>query len=156
MAKQEQLLRLKLNGNYLYVQRLNRDKERIGKRTKWEIRERSTLPRELFYQVRGFLQRSIKKFGTKSPDGLSRAGRVALLQAGRAFGCKIRNGSARADLYWSKGGVRLFAWQVHTEYLDERRVKELRGSKALLRLAVVLRGTGFFEIIPLRTKVQRS
>ena len=100
----------------------------------------------------GFLQRSIRQSGTKSIDSMMIAGREGIKQAGKAFGCEIRKGSKLADLYWLLDEQRLVAWQIHERSLDERRIRKLVKSKALLRIAVVMKKGGYFEIKPQATK----
>lgn len=157
MAEEQQRLgTIRLKGNHLIIRRFGKDGQPTGKKTKWKVKTKSNLPRELFFKIRGFLQQSIKRYGTESLTDLSTAGGEALKQAGRAFGCEIKEGSARADLYWFSNGARLFAWQIHAGAFDKRRARKLEESKALLRLAVIMKQTGFFKIVPRRTRLERS
>jgi hypothetical protein len=153
MAEIQRLGTIRLKQNYLFFRRLGKDGQRTGKRTYWKIKEVSNVPRELFFKIVGFLQRSIRQSGTKSIDSVMAAGMLGLKQAGRAFGCEIKKRSKLADLYWSLGGQRLVAWQIHESSLNERRVRKLMKSKASLRIAVVMKKGGYFEIKPQRTKL---
>lgn len=151
--EERQLGTIQLKGNHLTLRRFCKEHGKpIGEKTSWKVKEKSNLPRELFFKVRGFLLSSIKRNGKESLDDLETAGREALEQAGRAFGCLIKNGAKHADLYWCLDGKRLVGWQIHLEKYDKGRVEKLMRSNALLRLAVLMYQTGYVKIIPLTTR----
>ncbi len=85
-------------------------------------------------------------------DEMREAISSALEQAGAAFGFKAKQGSKHADVYWVRKGEAVCAWQLHADSLDEDRVKMVRDSKALLRIAVVFKKSGYFEITPLKAR----
>ena len=100
MAKQRQLLTMKLHDRQLHVQRLNEKGKKIGKATEWIVRERSALPREPFFTIVGFIRSRIKRSEPESMDEMREAISSALEQAGAAFGFKAKQGSKHADVYW--------------------------------------------------------
>jgi len=153
MPQQQQVLIMKLHHDrQLRVQRLNKKGKAVGKTTKWTVRERSALPREPFFKVIGFIRSNIKRREPASMDEMQSAIRSALEQAGAAFGCKTRRGSKHADLYWLGKGQVICAWQLHEDCLDEDRVEQVLDSSALLRIAVVFKKSGYFEITPLKAR----
>lgn len=152
MPKQRQLLTMQLDDRQLRVQRLNAKGNKIGKATNWIVRERSALPREPFFKIVGFIRSRIKNSEPASMDEMREAIGSALEQAGAAFGFKAKQGSKHADVYWVCKGEVICAWQLHEDSLDEDRVKMVRDSRALLRIAVVFKKSGYFEITPLKAR----
>ena len=152
MAIKHQLLEVKLKERRLYVQRVNNKGRLAGKVEKWNIGKNSNVPREIFFKTKGFIASRIRRSGTRSMKDMLRGVRHALEQAGGACGCQIKKGSKHADLYWLRNGRPLFAWQIHEDVLDKRRAKNILKSRAMLRLAVVVEGSGFFKITPLRAR----
>jgi hypothetical protein len=124
----------------------------VGKKTLWKVKAKSNLPREVFFKTIGFIQQAIKRYGKESIEDVMAAGRKGLERAGEAFGCEIKNGAERADVYWSVDERLLIAWQIHEERLNAKRARKLKGSKALLRLVVVIRESGWFRIFPQSTR----
>jgi hypothetical protein len=152
VANGHRLGRIHLKGNRLILERFGKDGQPSGKRTRWTIKMTSNLPREMFFKIVGFLKRGITRYGTDSMDDMTMAAKKALGQVGEAFGCEIGDSRKQADLYWMLHGRRFIAWQIHEASIDERRVNELRKSKALLRIAVVMKRGGFFAIKPQSTR----
>jgi hypothetical protein len=112
----------------------------------------SQLPREIFFKTFGFLHQAIKKHGKESLDDITNAAREGLKQAGKAFSCDVEEGTKIADVYWFAQGQRLVAWQIHEEKLDNKRARKLSRSKALLRLVVLVKASGWFRIVPRVTR----
>ena len=156
MAHAQRLGKIRMKHNRFIITRYGKDGQPTGKSTEWKIKEKSNVPRELFYKIKGFLERSIRQSGTKSIESVMKAGWVALNEVGKAFGCEIRDSSKLADLYWWSDGHRFVAWQIHESSLDERRVRKLEKSKALLRIAVVMKKGGHFEIKPQQTRLAQE
>jgi hypothetical protein len=152
MPKQRQLLTMQLDDRQLRVQRLNAKGNKIGKATNWIVRKRSALPRDPFFKIVGFIRSRIKSSEPSSMQEMRGAISSALEQAGAAFGFKARQGSKHADVYWVRKGQVICAWQLHEDSLDEDRVEKVLGSKALLRIAVVYKKSGYFEITPLKAR----
>lgn len=152
MAHDRRLGKIHLKGNCLILVRFGKDGQPSGKRTTWTIKMKSNLPREMFFKIVGFLQHGIKRYGTDSMDDMTMAAKKALGQVGEAFGCEIGDRKKQADLYWLLDGRRFIAWQIHEARVDERRVSKLKRSKAPLRIVVVIKREGYFEIKPQRTK----
>jgi hypothetical protein len=154
--EQQHLGTLQLKGNFFIARRFGKDGKRAGKKTKWRVKAKSNLPRELFFKIRGFLQSSIKKHGTESLDDLVAAVRGGLAQAGWAYSCQIKKGSRHADIYWCEDGKRLIGWQIHTGGFDERMARKLTRSRAVFRLVVVVSKGGYFRIMPMNTRLRDS
>jgi len=142
--------------NGFIVRRFDGDGKPTGEKTKWTAKNKSNLPRELFYKVRGFMKSSIKKQGPESMDELRAAGQKGLEQVAKAFGCQVKTGASHADLYWCVDGKRLIGWQVHPEKFDKRRAEKLERSKALFRLVALSFRTGYVTLIPLSTRRKDS
>jgi hypothetical protein len=152
MTGERQSGQIHLKRNRLIIERFDKDGQPSGKRTRWTIKMKSYLPREVFFKIWGFLQQGIKRHGTGSMDDMRKAARKALGQAGEAFGCEIGNRKRQADLYWLLDGRRFIAWQIHESRIDERRIYKLNRSKARLRIVVVLKRGGYSEIKPQKTR----
>ena len=152
MTSERQLGQIHLKGNRLIIERFGKDGQPSGKHTRWTIKMTSNLPREVFFKIVGFLKHGIRRYGTDSMDDMTMAAEKALGQAGEAFGCEIGGSRKKADLYWLLEGRRFIAWQIHEARVDEQRVSKLRRSKALLRVAVVIKSGGYFEIKPQSTR----
>jgi hypothetical protein len=152
MNNSEQQIWMRLQKQRLYVQRIGKHGNRIGSRTEWTIGKKSALPRELFFKIRGFVQRIIKRCGTESADELRIAVRRALTQAAETCGCESKQGQAKADMYWKLGDRLLIAWQLHDNALDVQRIKKLKTSRALLRIVVIVKKSGYFRIVPQDTR----
>jgi hypothetical protein len=154
MPKQRQLLAMKLHDRQLRVQKLNDQGKKIGKPTNWTVRKRSALPREPFFKVIGFIRSRIKRSEPASMEEMREAISSALEQAGAAFGFKAKHGSKHADVYWVCKRQVICAWQLHEDCLDEDRVEQVLDSSALLRIAVVFKKSGYFEITPLKARLE--
>jgi hypothetical protein len=152
MTSERQLGQIHLKWNRLIIERFGKDGQPSGKRKTWTIKTKSNLPREMFFKIVGFLQHGIKRYGTDSMDDMTMAAQKALGQVGEAFGCEIGDRKKQADLYWLLDGRRFIAWQIHEARVDERRVRKLTRSKAPLRVVVVIKRGGFFEIKPQSTR----
>jgi hypothetical protein len=152
MAPDQRLGKIHLKRNSLIIERFGKDGQPSGKRTRWTIKMMSNLPREMFFKIVGFLQHGIKRYGTGSMDDMTMAATKALGQAGEAFGCEVGDRKKQADLYWLLDGRRFIAWQIHEARVDERRVRKLTRSKAPLRVVVVIKKGGYFEIKPQSTR----
>ena len=152
MTSERQLGQIHLKRTRLIIERFGKDGQPSGKRTRWTIKEKSYLPREMFFKIWGFLQQGIKRHGTGSMDGMRKAARKALGQAGKAFGCEIGDSTKQADLYWLVDGRRFIAWQIHEDRIHERLIYKLTGSRALLRIVVVIKRGGYCEIKPQSTR----
>lgn len=152
MTSERQLGQIHLKRNRLIIERFGKDGQPSGKRTRWTIKEKSFLPREVFFKIWGFLQQGIKRHGTGLMDDMRKAARKALGQAGKAFGCEIGDSRKIADLYWLVDGRRFIAWQIHEDRIHEQLISKLKRSKALLRIVVVIKRGGYSEIKPQRTR----
>jgi len=152
MADKPSLLRIKLNEDCYFVQRKGKQGEWIGKPTKWKIGKRSTLPRELFFKIYGFIRNRIQKCDEKSFAALKTAVLRALHEAAEAFGCECRSGWDAGDVTWYLGGDPFVAWQIHEEAVETLTARKLRESRAALRLIVVVRESGYFRIRPRWTR----
>jgi hypothetical protein len=152
MSDEKQGVQIRRDGNRLYVQRIGKDGNRIGVRTEWTIGRKSALPRELFFTIRGFVHSSLTECQTKSLEKLRVAARNGLVEAAGVCGCEPKLGKSKADVYWRLDGFSLIAWQLHGDEVDADRARKLVTSKASLRIVIVLKESGWFNIIPQDTR----
>lgn len=152
MTNNQQQIWIRLRKRDLRVQRVNDHGNRIGKKTKWTIGKKSALPRELFFKVMGYLRNSIKRTGTNSTDKLRISCLRALAKTAGTCGCESKFGQSKADVYWNLNGTVFIAWQIHDDAINIRRTKKLTSSKALLRIVIVLKKSGYFRILPQDTR----
>jgi hypothetical protein len=152
MDNEKQDIKIRRSGNLLHVQRIGKHGNRIGTATKWTIGKKSALPREMFFAVRGFVHNSLAECPTKSLDKLRVAARNGLVKAAVVCGCESKLGQSKADVHWRLDGSSLIAWQLHGDEVDADRARKLATSKASLRIVIVLKESGWFNIIPQDTR----
>jgi hypothetical protein len=143
MATQIWKLEVEMETHTLICYRLDEDGKRKGKETRWEIQRRSNLPRGLFHHIEGFVQRRVNEAKKEGSDEFRKPVFRGLCEAGKTCGCEIKVGTPSADVVWLLGRRRFIAFQLHEVELSKGRASRLNRSKAVYRLAVVIRANGY-------------
>jgi hypothetical protein len=153
MSETRQQLKLKLEGDRLYVSRLRKQSGHFGKREGWKIQKKSNLPRSLYFVIHNFVRQRIQNREDDSFSATKKTVLRGLCEAALACGCEAQFGKEGGAVCWYLNGDPIFAVQIHDGELDKLRLKHLRKGNAIFRWAITVQKGGYLRYHARRTRI---